>query len=339
MTTAADDARRCARALVASLDEQQRHLVRGDLTDSHLRQWTYLPGDRPGLSMEHLTAAQHALAIDLLRSAHSPDGGDLAVGAVEIERVRRKLATGSPPGGDRYWLRVLGDPDGDEPWGWRINGHHLAVHVVVTPGGTTFTPHFVGSEPAVVPSGPHAGRRILGPEEDLARQLAIGLDPDQRALCISADVAPDDILTRADPVADPTLLPEGIGRDLLRPAQREVLDQLVHRYLHRVPAPYAQACWRDAEAAGLHRIRFAWAGPTTPGAGHYYCIQAPQFLIEYDNTQDDANHAHSVWRHLRDDWGSDLLRDHYARLHNAPDQDSQSHGFRQHQPTRPRRPR
>jgi hypothetical protein len=315
MTSGSDDARRCARALVASLDEQQRRLVRGDLADSDLRQWTYLPGDRPGLSMEHLTGAQHALAVELLRSAHSPDGGDLAVGAVEIERVRRELATGSPPDGDRYWLRVLGDPDGDEPWGWRINGHHLAVHVVVTPAGSTLTPHFIGSEPAVVPSGPQAGRRILGLEEDLARRLVTGLDPDQRGLGISADVAPMDILTRDDPVADPAVLPEGIGRDLLRPAQQEVLDRLVRCYLQRAPEPYARACWHDAETAGLDRIRFAWAGPTAAGEGHYYCIRAPQFLIEYDNTQDDANHAHSVWRHLNHDWGGDLLRDHYARRH------------------------
>src|SRR5688572_13127850 len=144
MTTTAEDARRCALALLASLDEHQRRLVRGDLADSDLRQWTYLPGDRPGLSMEHLTGAQHALAVELLRSAHSCGGGDLAVGAIEIERVRRELATGSPPDGDRYWMRVLGDPSGELPWGWRINGHHLAVHVVVTPGGTTITPHFVG---------------------------------------------------------------------------------------------------------------------------------------------------------------------------------------------------
>jgi hypothetical protein len=313
MTTTADDARRCAHALLASLDEQQRRLVRGDLADPDLQQWTYLPGDRPGLSMEHLTGAQHALAVELLRSAHSPEGGDLAIGAVEVERVRRELATGSPPEGDRYWLRVLGDPDGDQPWGWRINGHHLAVHVIVADGGTTFTPHFIGSEPAVVPSG----RRILGIEEDLARQLATGLDPDQRALGISSDVAPDDILTRADPVADPAVLPEGIGRDRLRPAQQELLDRLVQRYLHRAPAPYARDCWRDAEAAGLDLIRFAWAGPTTLGAGHYYCIRAPQFLIEYDNTQDGANHAHSVWRHLRDDFGGDLLSEHYARRHPA----------------------
>ncbi len=151
--------------------------------------------------------------------------------------------------------------------------------------------------------GRATGRRILGPEEDLGRELATGLDPDQRALGITAATAPDDILTRADPVADPALLPEGIGRDLLRPAQQELLDRLVRRYLDRAPA------------AGLDRVRFAWAGPTEPGAGHYYCVHGPDFVIEYDNTQDDANHAHSVWRHLRDDWGGNLLREHYARRH------------------------
>jgi hypothetical protein len=299
MTTADTDARRCVRAFLASLDDRQRELVRGDVADPDLRRWTYLPGDRPGLSMEHLTSAQHALAVELLRSAHSPEGGDLAVGAVEVERVRRELAGGSPPAGDRYWLRTLGDPDGDQPWGWRINGHHLAVHVIAGPAGTTLTPHFIGSEPAILPSG----RRILGAEEDLARRLAAGFDPGQRTVGISSDLAPDDILTRADPVADPEVLPTGIGWGQLRPQQQDLLGRLVRRYLGRAPAPYARACWREAEAQGLERIRFAWAGPTAPGAGHYYCVWAPGFLIEYDNTQDGANHAHSVWRHLRDDWG------------------------------------
>ena len=315
MPTVTAEAARCARALLDSLDDQQRVLARGELDDPRLREWTYLPGDRPGLPLEHVTAQQHALALDLLRLAHSPAGAELAIGAVEIERVRRELATGTSPDGDRYWLRVLGDPDDDEPWGWRINGHHLAVHVIVTAAGASLTPHFIGSEPARVPSGPQAGRRILGPEEDLARTLAAGLDPDQRAIGICADVAPDDILTRYDPVADPARLPKGITRDLLRPDQQETLDQLVQRYLDRAPRPYAERCWREAEAAGLELIRFAWAGPVEPGRGHYYCVLAPEFLIEYDNTQDDANHAHSVWRHLRDDWGADLLRQHYASHH------------------------
>jgi hypothetical protein len=306
---------RAAVALVDALDDGQATLARGSLSDPRLTEWTYLPGERPGLSLEDVTSAQHALVVELLEASHSPVGAELAVGAIEVERVRRHLATGAVSAGDRYWVRVLGDPGSDEPWGWRINGHHLAVHVVVVGDTATLTPHFIGSEPAVIPEGPLAGRRLLGPEEDLARELASGLDPDQRSLGISTDEAPADILTRHDPVADPSLLPTGIGRDLLRPDQQLLLDRLVRRYLDRAPASYAERCWRRAEEQGLERIRFAWAGPVEPGQGHYYCVTAPDFLIEYDNTQDDANHAHSVWRHLRDDWGADPLRAHYARHH------------------------
>ena len=300
-----------ASALLASLSDAELALARGSLDEPQLTEWSYLPGDRPGLPVEGLGSAQHALVLELLRSAHSPLGAELAVGAIEVERVRRELATGARPDGDRYWVRVLGEPGGDQPWGWRINGHHLAVHIVVAGETFTVTPHFLGSEPARVPSG----HRLLGLEEDLARDLAKGLDPDQRTLGHAAEHAPDDILTRHDPVADLDLLPSGIGRDQLRPDQRDLLDRLVRRYLERAPREYAEHCWAEALAAGDDRIRFAWSGPTEPGQGHYYCVTTPDFLIEYDNTQDEANHAHSVWRHLRDDWGGDLLRAHYARSH------------------------
>jgi hypothetical protein len=302
---------RCASALLRSLSDPERALAVGSLDDPRLTEWTYVPGDRPGLPVEGLDSEQHDIVMELLRSAHSPEGADLAVGAVAVERVRRELVTGTPPDGDRYWVRILGDPDGDQPWGWRINGHHLAVHVIVVDDVFTVTPHFLGSEPAQVPSG----ERLLGLEEDLARELASGLDPDQRTLGIASDRAPDDILTRHDPVADPTVLPEGIGRDELRTDQRDILDRLIRRYLERAPKDYADYCWAEALEGGDHQIRFAWAGPTEPGEGHYYCVSGPDFLIEYDNTQDNANHAHSVWRHLRDDWGVDLLRAHYQRGH------------------------
>jgi hypothetical protein len=301
---------RSASALLASLGDAELALARGSLDDPQLTEWSYLPGDRPGLPVERLKSGQHDLVLELLRSAHSPEGADLAFGALEVERVRRELANGSRPDGDRYWVRVLGDPGGDAPWGWRINGHHLAVHVVVAGDTFTITPHFLGSEPARVPTG----GRLLGLEEDLARDLATSLDPEQRRLGVVAERAPDDILTRHDPVADPDLLPAGIARDLLRPDQCDLLDRLVRRYLDRAPRDYAEHCWAEAQE-NADRIRFAWAGPTEPGQGHYYCVTTPDFLIEYDNTQDEANHAHSVWRHLRDDWGVDLLRAHYAQAH------------------------
>jgi hypothetical protein len=311
-----DDIARRASALLGSLTGEQRGLVAGSLDDPDRRAWTYLPGDRPGLSLEHLTDEQRRRAEELIAAAHSDTGAALALGVVDTERIRRQLATGQADvGGDRYWLRIWGDPDGDRPWGWRVNGHHLGVHVVVTADAVTFTPHFIGAEPARVPSGPAEGQRLMGPEEDLARELLATLDDERLGVAVTDDVAPDDILTRADPVADPELLPSGLARDDMSGRQREALDRLVGRYLDRAPRDYARACWAEVTEPGSGPVTFAWAGPVDHYDGHYYCVRTPTFLIEYDNTQDDANHAHSVWRHLRDDWGLDPLRQHYAGQH------------------------
>jgi hypothetical protein len=306
-----------ARALVADLDPEQARTLGGSLDDPRLREWTYLPGDRPGLLLADLSDEQRESALALMESGHGSVGAELAVGAMQVERIRRELVSGASVDNDRYWFRVLGEPGGDEPWGWRVNGHHLAVHVVVADGRVSVTPHFIGSEPAKIPSGPDAGRRLLGPEEDLARELRAGLSPDQSAAAVFSATPPDDILTRADPIADPRVLPEGLRYGDLTALQQDLLRRLVRRYLDRAPADYAEQCWAEAVEAGLDRIGFAWAGGAEPGARHYYCITAPQFLIEYDNTQDGGNHAHSVWRHLRDDFGADLLRLHYATRHAA----------------------
>ncbi|PPS90586.1 DUF3500 domain-containing protein [Streptomyces sp. MH60] len=177
------------------------------------------------------------------------------------------------------------------------------------------TPHFVGSEPARIGNGPRSGHRLLGPEEDLARRLVTSLHGTARASAVFAAVLPDGILTRAAPFADPGLLPAGLAYDRLAPGQQHLLERLVRRYLDRAPAAYARECWSDAVARGLSTVSFAWAGGLAPGDRHYYCVRAPDFLIEYDNTQDDGNHAHSVWRHVRHDWGADLLRGHYTERH------------------------
>lgn len=308
--------REAARALLAVLEPEQVRVLRAvpDRLDApELREWTYLPGPRPGLGTEGLDERQREAVDVLLATAHSAAGAELVRGAIEVERYRR--AQLGPLGPDRYWVRLLGDPDGDEPWGWRMNGHHLAVHVLVTAAGIRVTPHFVGSEPARVGSGPRADHRLLGPEEDLARQLVTSLPGTARASAVFAAVPPDDILTRADPFADPDLLPEGLPHDRMAPGQQRLLERLVRRYLDRAPAAYAQECWSDAVTRGLGALSFAWAGGLAPGDRHYYCVRAPDFLIEYDNTQDDGNHAHSVWRHVRHDWGADLLRGHYTEQH------------------------
>ncbi|CAL9338352.1 hypothetical protein SUDANB174_00212 [Streptomyces sp. enrichment culture] len=308
--------REAARALLAVLEPEQVRLVRvapGRLDAPELREWTYLPGPRPGLCTDGLDGRQREAVDVLLATAHSAAGAELVRGAIEVERHRRGLP--DSPGADRYWVRLLGDPDGDEPWGWRMNGHHLAVHVLVTAAGVRVTPHFVGSEPARIGTGPRAGHRLLGPEEDLARRLVTGLHGTARRSAVFSATPPDDILTRADPFADPGLLPDGLAYDRMAPDQQRLLERLVRRYLDRAPAAYGQECWSDAVHRGPSTLAFAWAGGLEPGDRHYYCVRAPDFLIEYDNTQDGGNHAHSVWRHVRHDWGADLLRGHYTDRH------------------------
>ena len=314
--TEADTVREVARLadeLLAQCDEHQAGLVRSRLDDQDLREWTYLPGDRAGLSMEDMTAAQRDIASAVLDRLAGE--GATPRGAVEAERVRRRFVTGSDEiGPDRYWFRVIGEP-GPAPWGLRVNGHHLAVHLVAVGDRFTVTPHFLGSEPAVAPIGPRAGYRLLGPDEDMARSLLDLLEPDQLAAAVVAPTAPSDILTRADPVVDPSVLPRGLSHGDMNLEQQAGLAALVQRYLGRAPAAYARACWQQVLDAGVDRLSFAWAGPRAPGEKHYYCVTGPTLVLEYDNTQDDGNHAHSVWRHLRDDWGEDLLRGHYREHH------------------------
>ncbi|WP_409061922.1 DUF3500 domain-containing protein [Streptomyces sp. SYP-A7185] len=313
---AADRMREAVHALLGVLEPEQVRALRAgpDRLDApELREWTYLPGSRPGLATDCLDARGREAVDAVLAAAHGAAGAELARGAIEVERYRR--ASAGATGGDRYWVRLLGDPEGDAPWAWRMNGHHLAVHVLITSTGLRVTPHFIGAEPARIADGPQAGRRLLGPEEDLARELVTRLDDGRRATAVFATAPPDDILTRDDPFADPGLLPAGLTHGDMTPREQQTLERLVRRYLDRAPEAYARQCWADTVAQGLDALSFAWAGGREPGERHYYCVRAPDFLIEYDNTQDNGNHAHSVWRHIRHDWGADLLRAHYTDQH------------------------
>jgi Protein of unknown function (DUF3500) len=305
-----------AEAFLDSLDAGQRAVATTRLDDPGFRRWTYLPGPREGLALAAMDTAQREAALALLDTGCSVTGAATARAVVELDLVRRVLAGASAePHDHRFWLRVLGTPSADGAWGWRVNGHHLAVHVTVAGGELAVTPSFFGAEPAHVPSGPRAGLRVLSAEEDRARALLHSLDDDQRAVAVTSDTAPDDILTRFDPVADVSAVPRGIAHRDLRPGQQAALERLVRHYFGRMTEPAAQEAWDAATAAGLDDVHFGWAGGSQPGQGHYYSILGATFLIEYDNTQDGANHVHSVWRDLRDDWGTDLLARHYAAEH------------------------
>jgi len=214
-----------------------------------------------------------------------------------------------------YFVTIFGEPDEGKSWGWRWEGHHLAFNFTVVEGAHVFfTPGFIGSNPARIPDGPRQGERVLAEEEDLARALVKALDPGQRNIAVLDGTAPRDILTGNKRRVDPLAL-AGIFAGQLSASQRRQLTALIRLYVDRFRPRLAEETWAKISADGLDRITFAWAGGLEPGEGNYYRIQGPTFLVEFDNTQNNANHIHSTFRDFKGDFGHDLLREHYAREH------------------------
>jgi hypothetical protein len=216
---------------------------------------------------------------------------------------------------DLYFFSVFGTPASDSPWGWRMEGHHLSLNFTIVSGTmVAATPAFFGANPAAVRSGSRQGLRALGAEEDLARELIRALDAEQRAIAIIDAEAPRDIVTGNSNAVDP-LSPAGIPATRLDARQSGMLLRLIDEYLARMADDLAAARRAGLEQTDFARVTFAWAGSIERDQPHYYRVQGPTFLVEYDNTQNDANHVHSVWRDFDGDFGRDLLRDHYQ---NAP---------------------
>jgi hypothetical protein len=207
-------------------------------------------------------------------------------------------------------VSVFGDPDGDEPWSWRFEGHHLSVTMTLLGRDISPAPVFLGANPARVG---YAGRPVsqpLAPEEDLARELLNALGPAGRAEAVVADRAPADIRTGTRPRAAEGIEPLGVAAARVGPGARAVLGQLVALYTGRLTAELAA---REAARISAGELYFAWEGPVTPCTRHYYRVQGDDLLIEYDNTSDDGNHAHTVLRRPRSDFGDDVLAAHYRQ--------------------------
>jgi Protein of unknown function (DUF3500) len=239
------------------------------------------------------------------------------LGALERDQGRANGPRRDPA---LYWFAVFGDPgapaDGREPWAWRIGGHHVAIQMTIA-GGRVIgsTPSFLGANPAVVPSGPRAGERTLTGEEALARALLDALSPAARTVAIVDQVAPHEIHTSNSAHADVRSVPSGLRYAEMEPPAQAGLERLIRHYLGRAADEVAASDWERAVADGLGDTTFAWAGAVEPGRGHYYAIRGPRLLIEYDNTQNGANHIHAVWRDPMNDWGEDLLAAHHRAAH------------------------
>jgi hypothetical protein len=213
-----------------------------------------------------------------------------------------------------YYISVFGEPGKSGHWGWRVEGHHLSLNFTLEDGRVvSASPAFLGANPAIVRGGAQDGMRVLAEEEILGRELLLAFAEKDRARVIILSEAPRDIVTEASRRAE-IGKPAGLSYSEMTPDQRKAVVQVVSFYADRMRPEIAQAEMRRIEEAGYERIHFAWAGGASVGDPHYYRIHGPTFLIEYDNTQNDANHIHTVWRDLEDDFGGvDVLAAHYEK--------------------------
>lgn len=306
-----------AKKLLEALPAPQRQKASFTLEDAHRVEFFFVPTPRKGLPLKEMSAPHRQLAMAFLKTGLSQPGYTRATQIIELEKVLAELEK-NPVRRDHelYYVSVFGTPAAAGTWGWRFEGHHLSLNFTVVKGTMiATTPQFMGANPAEVRvDGPLKGRRTLAAEEDLGRRLVTSLNEKQRKEAIFDDDAPADILTENKSTVE-SLGSAGILVKALDPKQAGLVRQLIREYTGRMPAAVAEDRLARIEKAGFGEIRFAWAGGLEPGQGHYYRVQGPTFLVEYDNTQNKANHIHTTWRDFQGDFGRDLLREHYKSAH------------------------
>jgi hypothetical protein len=305
--------RTAAQALMASLDEPRRARLALAFGDAQRTDWHYTPRSRPGLSFAELDAPQRDSVHRLLKTALSAMGHRKAVNIIELELVLKEieftLSLLRDP--QKYSIVIFGTPEAASPWAWRFEGHHLSLSFTVRgDSAVATTPSFFGANPAEVKKGPKQGLRVLAAEEDEARKLLTMLDAGQRRAAIVDARTYGDILTaNKDRVAP--LDNRGLEARAMTEPQKAQLRKVIEVYADGFE-PQLRAARLARSSDGFDSIRFAWAGSPDKGKQHYYRVQGAKFLIEYDASQNDGNHVHTVWRDYEGDFGRDLLREHHA---------------------------
>jgi hypothetical protein len=308
-----------ANAFLGDLNAEQKSKATFRLEDDSRFEFRFTPRARTGLPLKEMTEPQRAKAHALLKTGLSMRGYTAATTIIDLENVLRAI---EPPrtgpnaivrDPELYFVSIFGTP-GSAAWGWKFEGHHVSANfTIVGDRPVVFAPSFFGSNPAVVKDGPKAGTRALRDEEEAGRELLMSFDAASRAKVIFDVTAPRDMITGESREAR-MLEPGGVSYASMTPAQRRLVEKVMDVYLGRVAPELAQMRLDAVKKAGMDKITFGWAGVETVGGPHYYRVQGPTFLIEYDNTQNNNNHIHSVWRDFNGDFGRDLLKEHYRTV-------------------------
>lgn len=308
-----------ATVFINMLDTAQSRKTLYEIDDDERYNWHYVPRERNGISFNDLSDEQRQAALNLFRACLSEQGFQKASNIMALENILREVENRGADDAYRdpfnYYVTIFGKPGMNSVWGWRLEGHHISLNFSSADGEiVSGTPAFWGSNPAVVRTGRDRGRQILKLETDLGFALVNSLDMNQVRIAVISTKAPSDIITRNQRKTD-ILKPEGLPFHEMTDQQKRLFLQLLSVYVKNYQLGFSKRLMAKIEKAGIENLTFAWAGSLQPGAGHYYRIQGPALLIEYDNTQNNANHVHTVVRDMTNDFAEDILREHYQKEH------------------------
>lgn len=290
------------------LDHSQKLQATFDYDDPERINWHFIPRDRLGIGLWDLNGAAKDAANDLVKTGLTAAGYEKVLQVRSLEEVLYLFEGGEEAvrrekrHPHRYYVSIFGNPAAKGLWGWRFEGHHLSLNYSVKDGKiVSSTPEFFGANPGLIDAGPGRSLRVLGKREDLARQiLKASPDQQQAKLWISKE-APDDIRGGgvAQPIVDDS---KGVAYAEMTPEQQQLLKQLLAEYLAAMPASVVRERMQQINDAGMDSIHFAWWGGSELNEPHHYVVQGKTFIIEYNNTQNSANHVHAIWRNLAGDF-------------------------------------
>jgi hypothetical protein len=286
-----------ATTFLNGLNEEQRPRAMFAFDDEERLNWHWIPRNRNGIAFRDFNEQQRSLSLDLLRTGLSEGGAQKAFDIIELQDVE----LGRDP--QAYFFSVFGAPGAAEAWGWRFEGNHLSMNYAITGDRLTITPMFWGIAPTIGRSGRFTDVRLMDREENAARELLLSLDENRRASTRFSPNALTNLATTTQRRITP-LDPVGIAVGDLSPDQMRLVSEIIDTYTGTMPVGVATEQREKIRAAGMETIRFGWAGSAEPGQPHYYRLQGPTFLLEFDNSRDSGRHIHSVWRDFADDFGA-----------------------------------
>ncbi|MCH2317453.1 MAG: DUF3500 domain-containing protein [SAR202 cluster bacterium] len=309
-----------ASAFLRSLSADQKAKATFHYLDGERIFWYYPPMNRHGLPLRDMDKNQRSLAMAIVEKTLDPVAYHRTKQIIDhesilgpIEKEAGVISFSRNP--ELYYWTIFGEPGGEDPWGWRAEGHHVSLHFSIWGDKIiATTPFFFGANPAEVLKGDQAGLRILSNREDMALELINSLDSGQRTRAIVEDAAPWDIYSYNSSKA---VFPkeEGLPGSQMNGTQQEMLMSLITEYVTQVRHDISHDKMTAIQEEGVGNFHLAWAGGTEAFKGHYYRIHSGNFVVEYDNVQNGANHVHSVIRDVDNDFASDVMREHHLMYH------------------------